>query len=48
MFKPSDPRMQALFICLNVMENQTVMKGRKRFKGMAQLQRIIEYLANTD
>lgn len=48
MYKPTDPRMQAIFICLDVMENETVIKGRKRFKGMAQLQRVIEYLANTD
>lgn len=47
MYKPSDPRMQAAFLCMNIQENETVMKGRKTFKGNAKLQRIIEYLINT-
>lgn len=44
MYKPTDPRMQAAFLCLDIEENETVMKGRKRFAGLAQLQRIIKYL----
>lgn len=47
MYKPTDPRMQAAFICMDIQENEGVMKGRKTFKGNAQLQRIIEYLINT-
>lgn len=47
MYKPSDPQMQAAFLCMNIQENETVMKGRKTFKGNAKLQRIIEYLINT-
>lgn len=44
---PKDPRIQAAFLCLDIQENETVMKGRARFKGAAQLQRIIEYLIET-
>lgn len=46
-YVPVDPRMQAAFLCLDIQEDETVMKGRARFKGNAQLQRIIEYLINT-
>jgi hypothetical protein len=46
-FRP-DPRLLAVFLLLEIQENETVMKGRKTFKGNAKLQRIIEYLANTD
>lgn len=41
-------RMQTVFRLLDIQENETVMKGRKTFKGNAQLQRVIEYLINTD
>ena len=40
--------MQAAFLCLDIQENETVMKGRARFKGNAILQRIIEYLINSE
>lgn len=47
MYKPIDPRMQAAFLCMDVEENETVMKRLKRFAGLAQLQRIIRYLVET-
>lgn len=47
MYKPTNPRMQAAFLCMDIQENESIIKGRKRFKGYAQLQRIIEYLINT-
>lgn len=47
MYNPKDPRLQAAFLCLDIQENETVMKGRARFRGAAQLQRIIEYLIET-
>jgi hypothetical protein len=43
-----DTRLQAAFLCMDIQENETIMKGKKTFKGNAQLQRIIEYLVNTD
>lgn len=47
MYKPTNPRIQAAFLCLDIQEDHSVMKGRKTFKGNAQLQRIIEYLINS-
>ena len=44
----TDPRMQAAFLLMDIQENETVMKNRATFAGNAQLQRIIEYLVNTD
>ncbi len=48
MESPKDPRMQAALLCMDVEENETVMKCRKRFAGLAQLQRIIRYLVEVD
>lgn len=41
-------RLQAAFVCMDVLENNTVMVGRKRFKGSAKLERIILYLVGED
>lgn len=48
MYKPTCPREQAIFLLLDIQENETVMKGRKTFKGNAKLQRIIEYLTKEE
>lgn len=48
MYKPTNPRKQTVFLMLDIQENETVMKGRKTFKGNAQLQRVIEYLIETE
>lgn len=47
-FKTKDARLQAAFICMEIQEDETIMKGRSTFKGYAQLQRVIEYLVNTE
>ncbi len=41
-------RMDACFLCLDLIENNTVMVGRKTFAGLAQLERIARYLAEVD
>lgn len=46
MYRPQCPRLQSAFLLMEIQENETVMKGRKIFKGYAKLQRIIEYLVN--
>jgi hypothetical protein len=47
-YKTTNPRLQAAFLLMDIQENETIMKGKKTFKGNAQLQRIIEYLVNND
>lgn len=42
-----DNSMQAVLFLLDIQEDAWVQNGRKRFKGYAQLQRVIEYLINT-
>jgi hypothetical protein len=47
--KPStDPRMQAVFLLLDIEEDETIMKRRATFKGHRQLQRVIRYLIESE
>lgn len=45
---PSEPRMVAAFFLMDIQEDAWILAGCRKFKGYAQLQRIIEYLVNTD
>jgi hypothetical protein len=47
-YKPANLRMQAAFLILDIIENESVMKGRKTFRGMAQLERVYAYLIETE
>lgn len=47
-YKTTDPRMQAVFLCLDIQERETLLKWRKTFKGNAQLQSVIEYLVEPE
>ncbi len=47
MYKPTCPRQQTISMLLDIEEDNTIMLGRKRFAGLAQLQRIIQYLVET-
>ena len=48
MYKPTDPRQQAISLLMDIEEDNTIMPGRKWFAGLAQLQRIIRYLVEND
>lgn len=48
MYRSTDPRQQTISLLLDIEEDNTIMLNRKRFAGLAQLQRIIRYLVESE